>query len=167
MQLAKAVLKAELAQHFGRKLEDIEDTTKRDLWKLEGGLDVLKQAAAAIDQHRPYYQDQCDEGVLDGPQTKVAMDVITRCVGGLQSLADKAQLAKSLKAGELQGVRRGIDLLQKEYEIELARVQAVQQMVEHDGRPDDGAAEDIRRRKTAAQEEKKSMAANKKSTKNA
>lgn len=161
MQLGKAVLKAELAQSLAKKLEDVEEKAKRETAQFEGGIEALRQAAAALNTHRAYYQDRCDAGKLDGPQTKVAMDVISRCIGGLQSLTDKATLARSLKQGELQGVRRSIDLMEREYRAEIAKVQAIENMIEQDGRPHNAAAEDLARRKEAARAEKAAMAAKK------
>ena len=151
MNLDKAALKMALAQSWARKFEDVERAGQRDAHKLEGSIGSLQQAAGALDSHRGYYQAKVDSGDLDGPQCTLAMEVITRCVGGLQNLADKAQLALTLKRGELQGLRRGLDILEKEFKEEQQKVQAVASMVEHDGRPD-GAAEDIQRRRAEAKQ---------------
>lgn len=155
-----------LAQSFARKLEGLEEKAKRDLHQLDGAKGALKQAADAIEQHRAYYQAAVDRGDLDGPSCTLAMDVITRCVGGLQNLADKAQLAATLKTGELRGLSQGIDTLEKEFNEERKRLQAVASLVEYDGRPD-AAAQDIQRRKQTEKEGADAMAGKPKKPKKA
>ena len=149
MNVDKALLKMQLAQLWGKKIEGIEDTAKADVHRLEGSAASLKQAAAALEAHRAYYQTATDEGEIDGPTCSTAMGVITRCVGGLQNLADRAQLALSLKQGELQGIRRGLGILEQDYQAESARLEAISDMAEYSGRPD-AAAQEIQRRKAEA-----------------
>jgi hypothetical protein len=144
----KAVLKMQLAQSWGKKIEDLEEKAKADVHRLEGTVGSLRQAAAALEQHRHYYQTATDEGTIDGPTCSTAMDVITRCVGGIQNLSDKAQL----KQGELQGIRRGLGILEQDYQAERQRLQAISDMAEYTGRPDTTAAQDIQRRKAEAAE---------------
>lgn len=158
MNIEKAELKMLLAQQFARDLEELETGTKRDVHRLEGTLSALKQAATALDGHRAYYQEQTDNDELTGPECTLAMRVISRCVGGLQNLQDKSQLALTLKQGELQGMRRSIDALEKTFTAEAAKVRAVADMIERDGRPD-GAAADIQRRREAANQGEEKMGA--------
>lgn len=167
MNLGKTVLKMELAQHWARQMEDIERSIDRDLWRMDGGADALRHSAAALDQHRSYWQAKCDAGELTMAETKLAMTVIDKCIGGLQSLLDKATLAKQLKTGELAGLRRGISMLERDFKAESEKVRAVEGMIEHDGRPHLAVADDIARRKLEARAEKEAMAAKKKATKKA
>lgn len=152
MNLAKAALKLEVAQSMAAKLEAIEEAAARDAQRLDGGAEALRQAAGALDSHRAYYQDAVDSGDLTGPECTLAMQVITKCVGGLQSLLDKTTLAKQLKAGQLHGIRQSIDLLEKDFQAERKRLEAVVAGMEHDGRPDQ-AAQDIAQRRQQAQAE--------------
>ena len=149
MNLQKAALKMELAQAWGKRLQDVEDAAKRDLVRLDGMADAFKQSASALDSHRSYYQALVDADELTGDQCKFAMDVITRCVGGLQNLLDKATLLRQMKQGEVAGISRSIDVLGREYETERKRVEAIGDLVEHDARPD-GAAADIQQRREEA-----------------
>lgn len=150
MNIAKAALKIELAQSMASKIEALEDGAKRDAFRLEGAADALKQAADALEAHRAYYQQLTDNGEIEGTACTVAMQVITRCVGGLQNLGDKTQLARQLKQGQLHGIRQSIDMLEKDFNEQRKRLEAVAAGIEHDGRPDE-AAQDIARRRQEAQ----------------
>lgn len=150
MNVDKALLKMQLAQSYARDLEAIEDQVRKDLHRMEGTAETLRQVATAMEGHRPYYQTATDEGELDLAQCKLAMQVIDRCVGGLQNLMDKATIARQLKQGELAGVGRSIATLKKSFDQEKAKVEAVAQMVEYDGRPSTPANEDLQRRREQA-----------------
>jgi len=152
MNLEKATLKMQLAQHYARQLEGQEGEVQRDLYRLEGTFGAMRQAAAALEGHRPYYQAATDAGELDLAQCKLAMDVITKCAGGIQSLADKATLSRTLKQGELAGVRRSIATLERDFKSEQAKVLSLSAAGDHDARPTVAAAEDIQRRRQSKKE---------------
>lgn len=175
MNLEKVELKMVLAQTWARKIEDIETSATRELDKLAGAIVALRQAADALDAHRAYYQDAVDKDEMSGDECALAMKVITKCIGGLQNLRDKAQLGHTLKQGELHGVKRGISMLEKEFQAEKAKLGAIASMVEDDRRPD-AAARDIQHRRAEAraqggrggapgQPEVRAMGAKKKATK--
>lgn len=157
MNVEKAALKMQLAQSWAKRFEEMEQSAARDGHRLEGAFDSLKQAAIAIDQHRAYYQAAVDSEELDGKQCTLAMEVITRCVGGLQNLADKTVIAQQHKQGELKGLRAVLSALEKDYNTEKAKVEAVVSLVEqdaYDARPTTSAADDIQRRREEARAEK-------------
>jgi len=149
VNLQKEALKMELAQIWGRKLDEVEGGAKREVDKLDGMAQGLKQAADALNAHRAYYQKALDENEIDGPMCTQCMQVITRCVGGLQNLLDKTSLAKQLKHGEIRGLSRAIDVLREEYTVEKTRIEGIENMLEHDSRPDRAVADIQRRREEA------------------
>ena len=155
MNVEKAAMKMELTQGWGKRMEEVEEAAKRDVHRLEGSAEALKQAAVALDAHRGFYQKQVDSGELTGEQCTLVMDVITRCVGGLQNLLDRVNINTQRKQGEVQAIARTIDMLGKDYKNEKAKVEAVAAAVEsgeYDARPSAmSAADDIARRRAEAQ----------------
>lgn len=155
MNLDKATLRMELAQSWGKLIEESETASRHQVLRCEGGVAALKQAADAIESHRAYYQRAVDAGELDFDGCKLCMQVIDRCIGGLHNLEEKAHVQQQVHHGKAIGVGAALAVLENQYQTEKRKVESVVSLIEQgdldqDGRPTMRAADDLAQRKAEA-----------------
>lgn len=145
-----------LAQSWGKHLQEMDAEVRRDVARLDGGVEALKKVADVMNKsHREYYQKQVESGQISMADCELAMKVIDRCIGSLQSLIDTAHTNHLIKRGELMATQRISDHVQKQYQATRQSVEAVAAAMEQGeidarGRPQISAAADIAARREQA-----------------
>lgn len=156
MNINKAEMKMALAQSWGKRLQEMETDVRRDVARLDGGVEALKKTADALNKsHREYYQKQVEGGQISMAECELCMKVIDRAIGSLQSLLDTATTNHLIKRGELIATQRMADYIEKQYHatrqgLEHAAAALERGEIDVRGRPQIDAAADIANRREQA-----------------
>jgi len=130
MNLAKAEMKALVTQDIGRQLEPREQSLRDEANRLEGANGALKQAIERFETLKSYYRKEVEEGHFEEANLDMVFRAIDRCAGAANNLAERAAAQRLVKLGEASEAKATMDLIEKLYNEEKKKVQAVTQAIE-------------------------------------
>lgn len=125
MSIEKAEVKALFANNLGADIEDAMEAAKAEGYRNQGAAGALAQAAQAIGALGTHIEEALAKGELEPQKFDTGLAVATlvkrwiaRCSGVCVNLADRAEVARQQRVGEVAGLQRAMAVVQKARDAE-------------------------------------------------
>jgi len=122
MNLQKSEMRMVMAQEMGKTFEARETALNAEVHRFEGAIGALKQCYEKMDSVKAFYQREVDDTKFDEKDLELVFRVIDRCKGVAESLADTAGAQKLMRQGEALEAKRSLDLVEKMFQDEHAKM---------------------------------------------
>lgn len=130
MNLQKSEMRMVMAQEMGKTFEARETVLNAEVHRFEGAIGALKQCYDKMDSVKAFYQRETDDAKFEEKDLEMVFRVIDRCKGVAESLADTAGAQKLMRQGEALEAKRSLDLVEKMFKDEHAKMTNVLASIE-------------------------------------
>lgn len=130
MSFEKAGLKIGTAQEIGCRLDDVLESTSKELWRLEGAVVYLKQAVAALESIGNLVDKEMDDGAFDLETAKYIKKYLIRSQQVVTNLSIQAENNRWTTAGKVTAMETAVKVTKKFQEEEQAKLAALQAAVQ-------------------------------------
>ena len=140
MNVNKAEIKIFAAHELGCRLDDLLESNTKDMYRLEGGVVALRQAATALENLSSVIDKEMDEGKFDLDQAKEIKRYVQRAVQSVTNLVLNTDNNRIAYGGRMQALKLAVDVAKKFQDEESKKVAALQTAVEQNRAVKDGTS---------------------------
>jgi hypothetical protein len=130
MSLLKSEAKVSAVNELGSRLDDALENATKDLYKEEGAVGALRNAAVSIENLIKVAHKDLDEKETDLEVSKMIKSYLERARNGIVSLANVAENNKQAQAGKLVAFQQAVSIAKKYRDEEINRQHLLKRAIE-------------------------------------
>lgn len=130
MSLLKSEAKVSAVNELGSRLDDALENATKDLYKEEGAVGALRNAAVSIENLIKVAHKDLDEKETDLEVSKMIKSYLERARNGIVSLANVAENNKQAQAGKLLAFQQAVAIAKKYRDEEINRQHLLKRAIE-------------------------------------
>lgn len=130
MSLLKSEAKVSAVNELGSRLDDALENATKDLYKEEGAVGALRNAAVSIENLIKVVHKDLDEKETDLEVSKMIKSYLERARNGIVSLANVAENNKQAQAGKLLAFQQAVAIAKKYRDEEINRQHLLKRAIE-------------------------------------
>jgi hypothetical protein len=126
-----AEMKMKTVQEVGRRLDEKQESAKVEVYRNEGARGVLtSNVLPGMEGVKSYWRKELDKEVLTPEVATLIFKAIDQCEGCVRNLIELSQAAIIRKQGEIEAYKMSIDMCEKTFAVENAKVKGLMEAME-------------------------------------
>lgn len=130
MSLLKSEAKISAVNELGSRLDDALESATKDLYREEGAVAALRNAAVSIENLVKVVHKDLDEKETDLEVSKMIKSYLERARNGIVTLANVAENNKQSQAGKLVAFQQAVSIAKKYRDEEVNRQNILRKAIE-------------------------------------
>ena len=130
MSLLKSEAKLSAVNEIGNRLDDALENATKDLYREEGAVSALRNAAVSVENFIKVVHKDLDEKETDLETTKKIKSYLERVRNNIVGLANVAENNKQAQAGKLGAFQHAVSIAKKYRDEEINRHQILRRALE-------------------------------------
>lgn len=130
MSLLKSEAKLSAVNELGNRLDDALDAATKDLYREEGAVSALRNAAVSVENFIKVVHKELDEKETDLELSKKIKSYLERARNNIVNLANISENNKQMQAGKLSAYQQAVTIAKKYRDEEINRQQIMRKALE-------------------------------------
>jgi hypothetical protein len=130
MSLLKSEAKLTAVNELGNRLDDALESATKDLYREEGAVNALRNAAVSIENLVKVVSKDLDEKETDLEVSKTIKSYLERARNNIVNLANIAENSKQAQAGKINAFQQAVSIAKKYRDEEINRQQLLKRALE-------------------------------------
>lgn len=130
MSLLKSEAKLTAVNELGNRLDDVLESATKDLYREEGAVSALRNAAVSLENLVKVVHKDLDEKETDLEVSKMIKSYLERARNNIVNLANVAENNKQAQAGKISAFQQAVSIAKKYRDEEINRQQILRRALE-------------------------------------
>jgi len=135
MTIEKAELKRLTVQNVAKRVEALKNKSTGEVDRCAGASQALKEATRGVESVKAKWKRDLQDEKISPAMHSAVVEATEECLGSLRNLMLKYETAKQQIIGEVRMADRAIDVCQRIFDEEEAKIKAIESGEELDARP--------------------------------